>query len=89
MVASVLASAGGTALTPRKSWEQVTSPETLGWDAAKLKGHAEYSTTILTAAVMIIVDGRVPAEWATRQRNTNVHSIRKSFLSALCGHWRA
>lgn len=83
-VASVLAFAGEPHY-PGKSWEQVTSPETLGWDAAKLKATREYSTTIPTAAVMIIVDGRVLAEWGDTATKYNVHSIRKSFLSALYG----
>ncbi len=70
---------------PGKSWEPIAQPETLGWDAAKLKAARDYAKSIPTAAVMIIVDGRVLAEWGDTAGKYNVHSIRKSFLSALYG----
>ena len=82
--ASVLAHAGGGHY-PGAKWEHVPSPESLGWDTAKLAAARDYSRTISTAAVMIVVDGRVLAEWGDTSGRYNVHSIRKSFLSALYG----
>ncbi len=70
---------------PGTSWERIAKPETVGWDTAKLQAAREYSKTIPTAAVMVIVDGRVLADWGDTAGKYNVHSIRKSFLSALYG----
>jgi CubicO group peptidase (beta-lactamase class C family) len=70
---------------PGKTWERVRSPEKLGWSLARLKEARDYSATIQTAAVMIVVDGKVLDEWGETARKFNVHSIRKSVLSALYG----
>ncbi|MBL8512531.1 MAG: serine hydrolase [Betaproteobacteria bacterium] len=82
--ASLLANAGEPHF-PGKTWEPVPAPEALGWDTAKLKAARDYAKTIPTAAVMIIVEGRVLAAWGDTATKYNVHSIRKSFLSALYG----
>lgn len=70
---------------PGKTWQRVASPEKLGWSPAKLQEARNYAATIQTAAVMVVTDGRVLAEWGETARRFNVHSIRKSFLSALYG----
>ncbi len=70
---------------PGKTWQRIGSPEKLGWSTAKLKEARDYAATIHTAAVMIVTDGRVLDEWGETARRFNVHSIRKSFLSALYG----
>jgi CubicO group peptidase (beta-lactamase class C family) len=70
---------------PGTSWEEVRSPEALGWSKELLKLARDYSTSIDTAAVMLVVDGQVLAEWGETATRFNVHSIRKSFLSALYG----
>lgn len=70
---------------PGEHWEKVSSPEELGYSSERLRQAREYSETISTAAVMIIVDGVVLDEWGETSRHFNVHSIRKSFLSALYG----
>ncbi len=70
---------------PGEHWEKVSSPEELGYSLERLRQAREYSETISTAAVMIIVDGVVLDEWGETSRHFNVHSIRKSFLSALYG----
>lgn len=70
---------------PGKAWQRIGAPEKLGWSAAKLREAREYAATIQTAAVMIVTDGRVLDEWGETARRFNVHSIRKSFLSALYG----
>ena len=70
---------------PGKTWSHVVSPQELGWSPDKLKLARDYSATIDTAAVTIVVDGRVLDEWGETARKYNVHSIRKSFLSAMYG----
>lgn len=70
---------------PGVEWEKVSSPEELGYSSEKLREAEDYTTTINTAAVMIIVDGLVLDEWGETARKFNIHSIRKSFLSALYG----
>jgi CubicO group peptidase (beta-lactamase class C family) len=70
---------------PGTSWDRAPSPESLGWSTDKLRVAKEYAGTIHTAAVMIVVDGVVLDEWGETAERFNVHSIRKSFLSALYG----
>lgn len=70
---------------PGKTWTNATSPEVFGYSSEKLKLAQEYSKSIKTAAVMIVVDGVVIDEWGETDRKFNVHSIRKSYLSALYG----
>ncbi|MGH7836164.1 MAG: serine hydrolase domain-containing protein [Candidatus Binatia bacterium] len=70
---------------PDKSWERLNAPEKLGWSPEKLKAARDYAATVQTAAVMIIVDGRVLDEWGETAARFSIHSIRKSFLSALYG----
>src|SRR5215510_613469 len=70
---------------PGTSWERVRAPEKLGWSREKLRDARYYSATISTADVMVVLDGRVLDEWGDTARKLNVHSIRKSFLSALYG----
>ena len=80
---------GGRALAqtryPGKAWDQPAAPESLGWSTDKLKLARDYAATIQTAAVMVVVDGMVLDEWGETTKRFNVHSIRKSYLSALYG----
>ena len=70
---------------PGASWERVESLEEAGWSQPELDEARRYSTTIATAAVMIVAGGRIVDAWGEIDRRFNVHSIRKSFLSALYG----
>jgi len=70
---------------PGTSWDRAPSPESLGWSTDKLHLAKEYAATVHTAAVMIVIDGVVLDEWGDTAKRFNVHSIRKSFLSALYG----
>ena len=70
---------------PGATWERVASPADAGWSIEKLKLAREYSATIDTAAVMVVVGGLVLDEWGETTTKYNVHSIRKSFLSAMYG----
>lgn len=81
--------AGPSAQTPASfpgaSWERLETPARLGWSADALKAARDYSATIATAAVMVVVDGHVLDEWGETATKFNIHSIRKSFLSAMYG----
>jgi CubicO group peptidase (beta-lactamase class C family) len=70
---------------PGATWTRTSSPEQLGWSSEKLKEAKAYATTINTAALMVVVNGTVLDEWGETAKRFNVHSIRKSFLSALYG----
>ena len=70
---------------PDRSWSRVPSAEQAGWSADKLKEAREYAATINAAAVMIVAGGLVLDEWGDTTTRFNVHSIRKSYLSALYG----
>ncbi len=71
--------------TPGESWEVATAPEDSGYSAAALAAARAYTETINTAAVMIVADGIVVDQWGEAERKFNIHSIRKSILSAMYG----
>lgn len=68
-------------------WQVLTPKEAdqLGWDLEGIQAAQAFSNTLQTDAVFIAVGGKVLAEWGAIDQQFNVHSIRKSFLSALVG----
>ena len=70
---------------PGKSWETAKNPDELGWSTEKLQQARAYAETINTAAVMIVQSGIVVDAWGETTRKFNVHSVRKSLLSAMIG----
>jgi homoserine O-acetyltransferase len=70
---------------PDATWQPVADVARAGWSPAGLKAARDYSQTIPTAAVMIVSGGLVVDAWGETATRFNVHSIRKSFLSALYG----
>ena len=82
----MLACAGAAAQEqyPGESW-QVVAPEARGWSAEKLAAAQALAETLDTAAVMVIDDGVVVAQWGDTDRLFPIHSMRKSILSALFG----
>jgi len=69
---------------PGPEWER-TTPEAAGWSRVKLADARAYSEAIGSTAVMVIHHGLVVAEWGDTAISTNLHSARKSLLSALIG----
>jgi CubicO group peptidase (beta-lactamase class C family) len=70
---------------PGASFE-TTTPQAAGWSADQLGEAEAWSLKIApTAAVMIIQHGRIVAEWGDTTTKSNLHSVRKSLLSALIG----
>lgn len=80
--------AGGVrAQFPGPEWERLTEAEAreAGWSLEKLAAAREHAGTLDTEAVMVVARGKILEAWGAVERKFNVHSIRKSFLSALCG----
>ncbi|MEO7640922.1 MAG: serine hydrolase, partial [Ramlibacter sp.] len=82
-LAQSLAWAGGP--VPGKEWARAASPEAAGWSSDKLRAAQAYSRTIDTAAVVIVANGQVVDEWGRVAERFNIHSMRKSIMSALVG----
>jgi len=70
---------------PGATWGHVKSLREAGWSSEKLKEVRQYSLTIPTDAVMVVEDGLVVAEWGAISEKIWIHSMRKSYLSALYG----
>ena len=70
---------------PGKTWTKVTTPEALGWSSEALTRARHYSESIGSAAVMIIVQGKILEEWGATTQKLNVASIMKNFMNALYG----
>ena len=70
---------------PDRNWQRSDTPEQRGWSGDKLRAARAYADTINTAAVIIVDDGIVVDEWGETDRKFNVHSVRKSLLSAMIG----
>ena len=67
------------------TWPRWADPASAGWSAAALADARGYAETIATESVMVIAGGRVVCAWGDVAARCNVHSIRKSLLSALIG----
>jgi len=70
---------------PGKQWIQAAKPEDRGWSSEKLAAAKAYAASLDTAAVIVVDDGIIVSQWGATATKFNVHSIRKSFLSALYG----
>lgn len=68
-------------------WLKAAKPEDLGYSSEKLALAKEYTKSIKTAAVVIIVDGQILDEWGKVNKEYMTHSTRKSFMSALYGKY--
>ncbi|WP_093072289.1 serine hydrolase domain-containing protein [Salisediminibacterium halotolerans] len=67
------------------TWDRHESFEEAGWNPDALLQARNYYESINSTALMVIYDGDVLLSWGDVTRNTNAHSVRKSFLSALYG----
>jgi len=76
---------GGAAEADAGSWPCWNSPEDAGWSTAGLRTALEDAASIDTAALMVVVRGRVLLSAGRVGTRFNIHSIRKSLLSALIG----
>ncbi|WP_018126320.1 serine hydrolase domain-containing protein [Balneola vulgaris] len=74
---------------PAEQWEIVNDVSELGYSIEKLELAKSYANQINTAAVTIVVNGKILYEWGEVEQKYNTHSIRKSVLSALYGNYVA
>lgn len=77
--------ADGQSQFPGGEWTIAPTPAALGWDTVALARARMYSDSIKSTAVMVVQDGIVVTQWGDLSTSTDVHSIRKSLLSALIG----
>ena len=69
---------------PAAIWAHL-SPEQAGWSVSKLEAAHTWSQQIGSTSVLIVQHGRIVAEWGDPAHRSNLHSARKSILSALIG----
>ncbi|ADH99446.1 serine hydrolase domain-containing protein [Salisediminibacterium selenitireducens] len=67
------------------TWAYHESVEEAGWNPEQLIQARNYYESINSTALMVIHEGKVLLSWGDVTTNTNAHSVRKSFLSALYG----
>ena len=72
---------------PGKIWNKVSNPIELGFSKEKVAAAQEFSKTLKTSAVTIIVNGVILYEWGDVDSLFLTHSMRKSALSALYGKY--
>jgi CubicO group peptidase (beta-lactamase class C family) len=70
---------------PGTEWQKLASPEQAGWAPDQLKKIHEYVEQIGSTSAMIVHHGVVVAAWGDIAHRSNLHSCRKSLLSALIG----
>lgn len=70
---------------PEKRWSKPLSPELAGWSTVKLEQARQYAESIHSDAVVVVENGVVIAEWGNITTRYNIHSIRKSIMSAMYG----
>lgn len=72
------------ASVPGATWE-TASPESFGWNRKKLERAMEYAGEIGSTSAMIVQHGKIVAQVGDIAHRSNLHSCRKSLLSALIG----
>lgn len=69
---------------PGEEWDRIT-PGQAGWAADALAQVHAHAQSIGTATLVIVHRGRILDSWGDITRRLEVHSVRKSLLSALIG----
>lgn len=70
---------------PGAAWQSASMTRRHGWSAPALEEARRHAQEIGSAAVMVVENGEVLAEWGDVAHRYKCHSIRKSLLSALIG----
>ena len=76
---------GQSKAVPGLGWQQLAKPEQAGWQPKDLDRIHEFVEEIGSTSAMIVQHGVVVAAWGDVERKSNLHSCRKSLLSALIG----
>ena len=82
---AALHGASSAAVFPDKHWESLASPAQHGWSTPRLDEAHQLAKTAGSAALLVVHQGKIVDDWGATTQRFNVHSIRKSFLSALIG----
>lgn len=69
---------------PGRVWENANAAD-MGWSTSKLRKAQDQFREMGSTALLIVQDGQVIAAWGDTHRNVKIHSVRKSFMSALVG----
>jgi CubicO group peptidase (beta-lactamase class C family) len=69
---------------PEETWQH-SAPSSFGFNQAQLDLAISFAQSKGSTSGMVVSHGVVIAEWGDTARRSNLHSARKSFLSALIG----
>jgi CubicO group peptidase (beta-lactamase class C family) len=69
---------------PAADWDRI-APDQAGWSSDMLSQAQDYAKRIGTATCLVVQHGRIVASWGDITRRLELHSMRKSLLSALIG----
>jgi len=73
------------ALSTSSAWQQYAVPESAGFSSALLDKAYRYADSVRSGAVMVVYRGMVVAAWGDISRKLELHSVRKSIVSAMFG----
>jgi CubicO group peptidase (beta-lactamase class C family) len=76
---------GQSGSVPALEWQRMVAPEQAGWQSKDLDKIHLYVEEIGSTSAMIVQHGVVVAAWGDVSHKSNLHSCRKSLLSALIG----
>ncbi|MEE8377108.1 MAG: serine hydrolase [Candidatus Aminicenantaceae bacterium] len=79
--------ANPTSVFPGDLWERIADPSSVGYSAEGLEKVREYTKTIDTTSLLIIVGGKVLFEYGDLEKLSYLASCRKSILSILYGKY--
>ena len=72
-------------VTDEQASLKTSFPTASGWSPELLHIAFDYAQELDSTSVVVIKDGQLVAEWGTTDKSTDLHSVRKSLLSALYG----
>jgi len=76
-------------LFPQESWRMYAAPEEAGWSSDGIATAKAIYDTSGSDAFLAVFDGAVLVSWGDVSRRYMCHSVRKSYLSALYGAYKA
>lgn len=79
--------ANPTFVFPGDRWERIVDPASVGYSAEGLEKVREYTKTIATTGLLVIVGGKVLFEYGDLEQLSYLASCRKSILSILYGKY--
>ena len=69
---------------PDEAWPE-TTPQKVGWSSSRLSQAQAWAQQIGSTSVLVVQHGAIVAAWGDPDHKSNLHSARKSLLSALIG----